>query len=145
MQALRDAGLTSLLPGLRQPVLGICLGMQLLCDGSAEDDADCLGVFEDRAERLAASPDAPVPNMGWCRTSITDESPLLTGIEDKSWFYFVHSYAIPVGESTLATAVHSEPFSAVLGKDNFHATQFHPERSSESGARLLRNFLAMRT
>lgn len=143
MQALQDAGLVSLLPRLRQPVLGICLGMQLLCSGSAEDDAHCLGVFKDRAERLAAGPDAPVPNMGWCRTDMAVESPLLEGIDNGSWFYFVHSYAIPVGESTLATAMHTDRFSAVIGRENFHATQFHPERSAGSGARLLHNFLAM--
>ena len=81
--------------------------------------------------------------MGWCEISVTGESPLLDGLDDGGWFYFVHSYAVPVGERTLATASHSGKFSAVIGHENFFATQFHPERSSVSGARLLENFLAL--
>jgi len=143
MHKLEAAALVPLIAGLTQPVLGICLGMQLLCASSEEDDTECIGVFDDRAMRLRASPDAPVPNMGWCRVTVRNESPLLDGIDDGSWFYFVHSYAIPVGGNTLASAVHAAPFSAVMGRGNFYATQFHPERSSTSGSRLLRNFLEL--
>jgi glutamine amidotransferase len=143
MDKLRRAELVSVLAELTQPVLGICLGMQLLCAGSEEDAASCIGVFGDRAERLEGSPDFPVPNMGWCQVTVTRESPLLDGIDDGSWFYFVHGYAVPAGEATFATAMHSKAFSAVMGRDNYYATQFHPERSSAAGARLLGNFLGL--
>jgi glutamine amidotransferase len=143
MDKLERAALVDVIANLEQPVLGICLGMQLLCAASAEDGAKCIGVFDARADRLAASPETPVPNMGWCEISVTGESPLLDGVDDGSWFYFVHSYAVPVGERTLATASHTGKFSAVIGRENFFATQFHPERSSASGARLLENFLAL--
>jgi glutamine amidotransferase len=145
MKSLSESGLVALIPALEQPVLGICLGMQLLCAGSEEDRAECIGVFDDRARRLDASPEFPVPNMGWCRVSGAKDSALLDGISEGSWFYFVHSYAVPPGEHTLATARHASEFSAVIGRANFYATQFHPERSSEAGARLLANFLACAT
>jgi len=143
MKKLRAKGLDALIPELKQPVLGICLGMQLLCSGSDEDDVDCLGVFPGRAEKLQSSPETPVPNMGWCRLTRRTDSPLLGGIDDESWFYFVHSYALPIDNFTMASASHVQPFSAVVAKDNFFAAQFHPERSSAAGAQLLRNFLAL--
>ncbi|MDH4072324.1 MAG: imidazole glycerol phosphate synthase subunit HisH [Gammaproteobacteria bacterium] len=143
MAKLNEHGLTSLVHELTQPLLGICLGMQLLCAGSEEDHATCIGVFGDQALKLRASPASPVPNMGWCRIARTQESPLLDGIDDGSWFYFVHSYAVPVSGHTLATARHTGEFAAIIGRDNFFATQFHPERSSHAGARLLANFLDM--
>jgi glutamine amidotransferase len=142
MQRLRDKRLVDLVRGLRQPVLGICLGMQLLADASEEEDVDCLGIIPGIARRLRLEPGFPVPNMGWCPVTKTADVPLLDGIPDDSYFYFVHSYALPVSEFTLATARHAEAFSAVIGRDNFLAAQFHPERSSADGARLLRNFLA---
>ena len=141
MQRLRDSGLVDLIRDLTQPVLGICLGMQLLADASEEEDVDCLGVIPGVARRLRVAEGFPVPNMGWCPVTRTAETPLLEGIRDGSYFYFVHSYALPVSASTLATARHTEEFSAVIGRDNFVAAQFHPERSSSDGARLLRNFL----
>ena len=141
MAKLRAYQLDKLIPELSQPVLGICLGMQLLASSSEEDDVDCLGVFPDRAARLRAAADFPVPNMGWCRLAVRASHPLLEGVGDGSWFYFVHSYALPVGDHTLATASHVEPFSAVVASGNFAAAQCHPERSSTAGARLLANFL----
>lgn len=144
MDRLRGAGLDRLIPALTQPVLGICLGMQLFAESSAEDDADCLGIVAGSAARLDASPDQPVPNMGWCAIGDVREHPLLEGLDAGAWFYFVHSYALPPAEYTLATARHSRPFTAVLAEGNFMATQFHPERSSAAGARVLRNFLGMR-
>lgn len=141
MQRLADHDLMEVVRKLERPVLGICLGMQLMGAGSAEDDAECLSIFPDRAMKLQASPATPVPNMGWCRTFHRRDTQLLDGIRNGSWFYFVHSYALPVNDSTVATAVHRDDFSAVMVRNNFHAAQFHPERSSAAGMRLLRNFL----
>ena len=143
MQRLTQTGLDELIPTLEQPVLGICLGMQLLAEASEEDNAECLGVIPGIAKKLSASPDTPVPNMGWSRASVARQHPLLTGIDDGSYFYFVHSYALPVADYSLATASHTGNFTAVLAYNNFCATQFHPERSSAAGARLLANFLEL--
>lgn len=141
MSRLHTANLVDVIRGLAQPVLGICLGMQLLCERSAEDDVECLGIIPGRAGKLPVSAAFPVPNMGWCATRPTAPHPILGGIESGDHFYFVHSYAVPESEYTIATARHAEPFSAMLGKDNFVAAQFHPERSSKAGARILSNFL----
>lgn len=140
MARLKEHGLVEVIRRLEQPVLGICLGMQLLAAASAEDDVECLGVFPAVAARLEARTDRPVPNMGWCVTRQSGSDPLLEGIADNSWFYYLHGYALPVGAYTLATAVHGGEFSAVIRRANFVAVQFHPERSSRDGARLLRNF-----
>lgn len=126
---------------LQQPVLGICLGMQLLAQASEEDNVACLGILPGTAARLPSLPGTPVPNMGWCRIRVTDAHALLEGIEDGAWFYFLHSYALPVAKHTLATARHAQEFAAVAACGNFAAAQFHPERSSSAGARILRNFL----
>ena len=144
MQRLRDSKLVDVIRGLQQPLLGICLGMQLLAEASEEEDVDCLGIIPGVARRLQVSDGYPVPNMGWCPVTRVADTPALEGIEDGSYFYFVHSYALPPSQSTLATARHADTFSAVIGRDNFIAAQFHPERSSADGARLLRNFLEMR-
>ena len=143
MQRLRDAGLVDVIRGLSQPVLGICLGMQLLCDGSEEEDVECLGLIPGTAQKLAVAENLPVPNMGWCATRMLGSHALLAGLDGASYFYFVHSYALPVTGATLATATHSTEFSAIVARDNFLAAQFHPERSSAMGARLLSNFLEM--
>ena len=141
MQRLSESGLVDVIRGLGQPVLGICLGMQLLADASEEEDVDCLGIIPGVARRLPVMEGYPVPNMGWCPVTKIGDTPVLNGIDDGSYFYFVHSYALPVSEFTLATARHADEFSAVIGHDNFVAAQFHPERSSADGAQLLRNFL----
>jgi glutamine amidotransferase len=143
MSRLRGHGLDELIGSLTQPVLGICLGMQLLAEHSDEDDAACIGVIPGNSRKLPASPDTPVPNMGWCAIEDVVDHPLLDGIDAGAWFYFVHSYALGPEDYTIATARHSLPFTAVLARDNFCATQFHPERSSASGARLLENFLRL--
>ena len=143
MNRLTNAGLVDVVRGLKQPVLGICLGMQLLCDGSEEEDVECLGIIPGTAKKLIATSDDPVPNMGWCSTSISADHPLLEHIEDNSYFYYLHSYALPVSDNTLATAYHADEFSALIGHRNFVAAQFHPERSSAAGARLLRNFVGL--
>lgn len=141
MDRLTDANLIDVIRKLAQPVLGICLGMQLLLDGSEEEDVECLGIVPGVAKRLPRSPDWPVPNMGWCATRKTTDHTLLNEIDDGSHFYYLHSYALPISAHTLATAQHAEPFSAAIARDNFAAAQFHPERSSAAGARLLQNFL----
>ena len=143
MQKLEQRGLCEVIAGLQQPVLGICLGMQLLAESSAEDDANCLGIVPGTAQKLVASAALPVPNMGWCQVRQSAPHALFTGIDDGSYFYFVHSFALPPGESTLATARHSMDFAAVLAHENFFAAQFHPERSAAAGATFLRNFLGV--
>lgn len=145
MRRLTQSGLVDVIRKLEQPVLGICLGMQLLCDGSEEEDVECLGVIPGIAQKLIATTDSPVPNMGWCSTTITSAHPVLEDIEDRSYFYYLHSYALPVSDLTLATATHSGDFSAIVGNRNFVAAQFHPERSAAAGARLLRNFVELTT
>ena len=141
MDRLSDSRLIDVIRDLKQPVLGICLGMQLLCEGSEEEDVECLGVIPGTAKKLPPRPDHPVPNMGWCSTRFTAEHKAFAGIDDGSYFYYLHSYALPVTRNTLATARHAEDFSAIVGHENFVAAQFHPERSSAAGARLLQNFL----
>jgi glutamine amidotransferase len=143
MQRLGEHGLDSVLRGLRQPVLGICLGMQLLFDGSDEGDTSCLGVLPGRVRRLVASVDRPVPHMGWNQLRRTADSPLLTGIADGEYLYFVHGYALPLLDCTVATCDYGGEFSAVVSHGNFHGVQFHPERSATAGARLLANFLEL--
>lgn len=143
MQRLNDNDLSEVITGLSQPVLGICLGMQLFAKASEEDTAECLGIVSANAEKLQVSPNIPVPNMGWCRVSQSESHPLFAGIDNDSYFYFVHSFALPVGEYTLAQAEHSKPFTAVLAQGNFFATQFHPERSAAAGSQLLSNFAGL--
>jgi glutamine amidotransferase len=143
MARLRSAGLDTLIPSLTQPVLGICLGMQLLFDRSAEGDSKCLGIFRGCAERFPDSAGLPVPHMGWNSVRDTGGSRLLAGIDDDSYFYFVHSYAVPVVAATTGLCEYGHAFTAVAERENFYATQFHPERSGDDCARLLRNFLGL--
>ena len=142
MERLKATGLAAVIPGLRQPVLGICLGMQLLFDASDEGDAACLGIFPGRAMRIAPTTDRPVPHMGWNRLTPVRPSPLTAGIGPGDYVYFVHSYALAPGPDTIATCGYGAPFTAVVSRGNFHGAQFHPERSAAPGARLLANFLA---
>jgi len=143
MRRLQQAGLDTLIPQLTQPLLGICLGMQLLFESSEEDDAACLGIIPGRATKFIAATDRPVPHMGWNRIEITRNSRLLDGIPDGSHFYFVHSYAVGVTANTVACADYGKAFTAITRSGNFMGTQFHPERSGEHGARLLQNFLQL--
>lgn len=142
MARLTSAGLIDFIPGLSQPVLGICLGMQLLFTASEENDTTCLGVFPGKARLFKATAERAVPHMGWNQIQRTHDSDLLTGIPDGSHFYFVHSYAVDVTDDTLAVTEYGNPFTAIAEHANFSATQFHPERSGEFGAQLLKNFFA---
>lgn len=141
MRLLREAGLAGVLRGLRQPVLGVCLGMQLLFERSEEGDTECLGLLPGTVSRLPERTGLRVPHMGWNRLQVLARDPLLAGLDDPALAYFVHSYAAPVGACTLASADHGGAFSAVVRRGNVCGMQFHPERSATVGARLLQNFL----
>ena len=143
MSRLRELGLVECIQQLQQPVLGICLGMQLLFEQSDEDGVECLGIIPGTLEIMPASQGIRVPHMGWNTTTVKRQDPLLNGLPEHPWFYFVHSYRAPIGDSTLATCQHGEPFAAIVRKKNFRGVQFHPERSARSGARLLANFLEL--
>ena len=143
MSRLRGNRLDSLIPTLQQPVLGICLGMQLLYEASQEGDALCLGIIPGRAALLERSADRPVPHMGWNTLEIRRPCALLEGLADGDYAYFVHSYALGVSAATVASTAYGAPFSACVQWRNFYGAQFHPERSAAVGARLLGNFLAI--
>jgi len=143
MQSLRAKGLDKLIPTLRKPVLGICVGMQIMCGHSEEDDAQCLGIFDTEVRRFPADPEAKVPHMGWNSISNLD-SKLFRGIEGDSYVYFVHSYCPGLCPDTIATCRHGKTmFSAALKYENFYGTQFHPEKSGGTGEAILKNFLAL--
>jgi glutamine amidotransferase len=143
MRRLESTGLARAIVALKQPVLGICLGMQLLFRDSEEGPTECLGVLPDKVHRLHAAPGRPVPHMGWNQLSCDREDPLLDGIRNDDYAYFVHSYAASVSRLTVAHAEYGGRFSAVVRRDNFCGTQFHPERSAQTGARVLENFLRL--
>jgi len=143
MQRLRTSGVAALLPKLKQPVLGICLGMQLLFSHSEEGSTECLGILPGTVQRLKAVPGLPVPHMGWNQLAPVRADPLLEGISADQYVYFVHSYAASVAATTLATTEYGITVAAVVRKDNFWGAQFHPERSAAPGARLLANFLRL--
>ncbi len=144
MAYLKKEGLDQLIPALRQPVLGICLGLQLMCSHSEEGDTPCLGIFEEKVKRFVPEPGmehvTKVPHMGW--NTITNlKSGLFNPALENGYVYFVHSYYATVGEHTAAVTDYITPFSSALQKDNFYATQFHPEKSGAVGSRVLENFL----
>ncbi|MBB6186734.1 imidazole glycerol phosphate synthase subunit HisH [Rhodanobacter sp. MP7CTX1] len=143
MARLRELGLVDLLRSLTQPVLGVCLGMQLLCKHSEEGDTECLGLIPASVRRFAEAPGLRIPHMGWNRLVAQQSHPLLAGLSADDQAYFVHSYAVPVGDYSLATTDYGGEFSAVIARDNFHGMQFHPERSAAVGAKLLKNFLEL--
>lgn len=141
MKYLQSHGLDRVVKNLKQPVLGICLGMQLLCRYSEEGDVPCLGIFDTEVKRFVAThPAHKVPHMGWNTLSNLD-GPLFRGFGKEEYVYFVHSYYVPIGRCTAAVTDYIHPFSAALYKDNFFATQFHPEKSGSVGERILQNFL----
>lgn len=141
MDKLRRHGLVELIRSLEQPVLGVCVGMQLLFEWLDEDDCAGLGLIPGRVSRLASSPGVRVPHSGWTPLRLVQPHPLLAGLSDPAYAYFVHSYAAPIGPHTLAAADHGQRFSAIVGRDRFVGLQCHPERSAVVGAMLLANFL----
>ena len=148
MEYLEQTGLSDVIRSLRQPVLGICIGMQLLCRHSEEGDVDCLGIFDVPVVRFRpADKLLKVPQMGWNTVTPllrqpSDGNPLFAGIHDGDYVYYVHSYHVPVCNDTIAVTDYDGPYSAALHRDNFWATQFHPEKSGSIGEQLLRNFLS---
>lgn len=141
MAYLREKGLDRIIPTLKQPVLGTCVGMQLLCRSSEESNTTAMGIFPVDVKRFPAG-DQKVPHVGW--NNLTDlRSELTAGMSDNPYVYFVHSYAAPVCEYTVATCEYMVPFSAMLQKDNFYAAQFHAEISGKEGQQILENFLKL--
>jgi len=140
MNYLREKGLDEVIKSLRQPILGICLGMQLMCDSSEEGDTKALGIFKTNVMKFP--PEDLVPHTGW-NNFISIKGKLFENIQPQSDCYFVHSYYAGVCEETVAVTEYILPFSAALQKDNFYATQFHPEKSAKNGLKILQNFLSI--
>ena len=150
MAKLADRGLDTFIPTLTQPVLGICVGTQLMCQSSEEGDVECMGIFRTRVRRFNNAPSSltpqlsalKVPHMGW--NTLTDtRSDLFKGFDKDEFVYFVHSFYVPLNEFTAATTDYILPYSSALHKDNFYATQFHPDKSGKVGERILRNFIEL--
>ncbi len=150
MRSLRERNLDKLIPDLKQPFLGVCVGMQLLCAHSEENNTPCLGVIPQRVVKFSTENGLKVPQVGWNKLKIhkpkstIHTSTILNSQFNNEWFYFVHSYYVEMGEFTTATADYGGNFSACLRKDNFHAAQFHPEKSSKAGQQLIKNFLELK-
>ncbi len=144
MAYLRDHHLDDLIRNLKQPVLGICIGQQLMCRHSEEGNVDCLGIFDTDVKKFQPSRhEDKVPHMGW-NTLENLSGPLFQDLNEKDFVYFVHSYYVPVTPYTTATTNYIVPFSASLQKDNFFSTQFHPEKSGSIGERILQNFIDLK-
>ena len=142
MHNLREAGLVEVIRSLRRPVLGICVGMQVMCRHSEEGDVECLNIFDSHVKRFTPAPDLKVPHMGWNQIGNL-ETKLFKGLEGGSYVYFVHSYYPELCPDTIATSRHGVMFSAALKYENFYGTQFHPEKSGDVGERIIENFLKL--
>lgn len=143
MNYLRARGLDKVLRELKQPVLGICLGMQLMCAHSEENDTECLGIFAEPVKKfLPGASGLKVPQIGWNKVTDT-RSRIFENIPDGSYFYFVHSYYAASGEHTIGISNYTLPYSSALHRDNFYGVQFHPEKSAAAGEQLLKNFIAL--
>ncbi len=140
MENLRAAGLDKLIPRLRRPVLGICVGMQVMCRHTEEGDAECLGIFDAKVRRFVPTAEEKVPHVGWNALGNLDGK-LFKGLKGGQHVYFVHSFYAPTCPDTIATARHGVLFSAALKYENFYGTQFHPEKSGDVGELILKNFL----
>ena len=142
MAYLKEKGLDQLIPTLKQPVLATCIGMQLLCKSSEENQTTCLGVFDVEIKRFQ-SKTHKIPHVGWNLVSFSEQHPLFEGMKKEEYMYFVHSFYAPVGPQTMATCEYVQPFSAMLHRDNFYAAQFHTEISGLAGQTLLQNFVQL--
>ena len=144
MKRLSDHALVTVIRSLTQPVLGICLGMQLLFDYSEEDGVDCLGIISGKVRKMSTDgKELVVPHMGWNTLNISEGKRIMQNVPNNSYAYFIHSYAVPVDSYTSATACYGETFTAAVQQGNFYGTQFHPERSGAIGALMLKNFLEL--
>jgi imidazole glycerol-phosphate synthase subunit HisH len=143
MNRIHELGLLDVIRGLDVPLLGVCLGQQLLFEGSDEGDVACLGLIPGRVTRLEAAKDFVVPHMGWNQLAVTRDDPLTAGVHDGDYAYFVHSFVCPVNDCTLATSTYGAPFAAMVRKDQVWGCQFHPERSQSVGAKILENFVKL--
>jgi len=143
MQYLQERGLDKVIKNLKQPVIGICLGMQLMCTYSEENDTNCLGIFEEQVKLFKPNEATiKVPQIGW--NTIADlKSNLFKGVNEESYAYFVHGYYAALGKHTIATTNYVQPYSSALHKDNFYGVQFHPEKSAKVGERIIQNFLEL--
>ena len=145
MAYLKERNLDQLIVSLKQPVLGICLGMQLMCKHSAENDTNCLGIFEEQVLAFKATEKTnKVPQMGW-NNIMNLKTDLFNGVPENSFAYFVHGYYAGLGENTIATTNYIQAYSSGLHKDNFYGVQFHPEKSAEVGEQIIQNFLALKS
>jgi imidazole glycerol-phosphate synthase subunit HisH len=142
MAYLKEKGLDTLIKGLKQPVLATCIGMQLLCKHSEEGNTDCIGVFDVEVKKFI-SKDLKIPHVGWNSIVKRGENPLMKGLKEEEFVYFVHSFYAPGNQYTTAVCEYEQPFSAMLQKDNFYAAQFHAEISGKAGEQILKNFLAL--
>ena len=142
MAYLREKGLDQLIPSLKQPVLATCIGMQLLCRVSEENNTSCMGVFDVPVKRFISS-DLKIPHVGWNSIQANGENILMEGLKKEEYVYFVHSFYAPANPYTTATCDYAQPFSAMLQKDNFYAAQFHAEISGMAGQKIIQNFLAL--
>lgn len=142
MAYLKEKGLDTLIKGLKQPVLATCIGMQLLCKHSEEGNTDCIGVFDVEVKKFI-SKDLKIPHVGWNSIVQKGENPLMKGLKEEEFVYFVHSFYAPVNQYTTAVCEYEQPFSAMLQKDNYYAAQFHAEISGKAGEQILKNFLAL--
>lgn len=142
MAYLKEKGLDALIKGLKQPVLATCIGMQLLCKHSEEGNVDCIGVFDVEVKKFQ-SKDLKIPHVGWNSIAAKGDNPLMKGLKEEEFVYFVHSFYAPVNAYTTAVCEYVQPFSAMLHKDNFYAAQFHAEISGKAGEQILKNFLAL--
>jgi glutamine amidotransferase len=140
MRSLRQQGLDRVIPTLKQPFLGTCVGLQLMCRHSQEANTDCLGIFDITVKRFPTQPGFKVPHVGW-NTISGYRTPLTYGLPDEAYVYYVHSYYAELSPYTVAQTEYLVPFSAMLHRDNFYAAQFHAEISGEAGSKILRNFL----
>ena len=141
MESLEKKGLVDVIKGLTQPVLGICVGMQLLCKTSTEGDTNCLGILPLEVTKFDESQGLKVPHMGWNQIDIKGDVPLFRDIKDQDYVYFVHSYYVPDSQYSIAKCDYGTPFSAAIQKDNFYGIQFHAEKSGTVGAKIISNFI----